>query len=418
MFSIINARVIKNLLALIVLQGGNYLLPIILIPFLIRVLGMETFGDWVFAVSFVSIFRTFVAYGFDMTATRAVSVRREDRNFVSKLYVTVVSIRLMIFVLTCLVLLGLAFAFTNIWNVLVLALLSMLVLIGEAFFPTWLFQGMENMATITQLRLGYRVLFILGVILLVRSPKDVLIIPIIEAVGSLGVGLVAMRLAQTRYDLNIRRPTTEFIKREVVAGASVFLSNVAVHFYTTINTILIGVFIGPVGVAKFSIADKIFRAIWGMLGPVVQAIFPTLSRLYAENPLRFQKTAQIISVLYFLLLIMLSAPLFLLADTVVTFVAGTHDATATRALEILAITLSVTLGTLFSALLVVREQGRKLIVVTYSTMIVNLIVIFPLLLYYGVVGAAAALLIGQLFHTSIQIFANADVLLPRLKSAS
>ena len=415
MISVINARVIKNFVALTILQGGNYVLPLIMIPFLVRVLGMKTFGDWAFAVAFVSIFRTVVAYGFDMTATRDVCVSREDRAFVSELYVAIVLTRLTLFALSCLAVVGLGHAFSNVGDVLLLTLISMLILVGEVLFPIWLFQGMEQMATITRIRLGYRAAFVIAVVALVRGPDDLLLIPVLEALGSLAAGLIAMWVAFTQYRLSLRWPSSTFIKSQVLTGASVFISNIGVHFCITINTVLLGVIAGPVAVAQYSIAEKVFYAIWGMLGPVVQALFPALSRLYAQDRLAFEKATCKITILYFLAKVVLSIPVFFLADRIVTFIAGTRDPGAAQALEILAITLGFTMGSLFSPLLIIQDLGKRLVATTYSTMIVNMIVVVPLVYYYGAVGAACALLIGQLFNTYVQIVANSQVLLPQFR---
>ena len=417
MFSVINARVIKNFFALAILQGGNYLLPLILIPFLVRALGMKTFGDWVFAVSFVSIFRTFVDYGFNLTATRAVSVHRDDRMFVSELYATVVVTRLVIFVLSYLILLGLAFAFTNIWSVVVLAQLSMLVLVGEALLPIWLYQGMESMATITQLRLGYRALFVLIVIFLVQGPQDVLLIPAVEAVGSLITGLIALHLACSRYGLSFRWPRYSFIKSEVKTGATVFASYLAVHFYTTINTVLLGFLQGAVAVAQYSIAEKVYSAIRGMFGPVVQALFPPLSRLYEQDFNAFRRSARNIAIAFFAALVGLAIICFFLAQTIVLLIAGQPDPIATHALQILSVTLAIGLGTLFSPLLVIQKKNYLLVSVTFFTMVVNLAIVFPLIYYYGVIGVAMALFITQLFQLVAQLIANAEVLTSRRSTA-
>lgn len=414
----LNSRIAKNFAALVILQGGNYLLPLLLIPFLVRTLGLNTFGDWAFAGAFVAVFRTFVAYGFDLTATRAVSISREDRAFVGEVYTTVLLTRLLIFVLVCIALVMLGLAFANIQKVLALALLSMLVLVGEAFFPVWLFQGMERMSAITQLRLGYRALFVVTTMLLVRGPEDVFLIPVIEAVGSLGAGLIAMRLAYARYDLPLRWPRPSFAVQHVRDGASVFISNVAVHFYTTINTVLLGILASTIAVAQFSIAEKVYFAVRGMLGPVVQAVFPSLSRLAVNDAKAFQRAARLLSLLLFGCLVVLAGAIFLLADWIVRLIAGVPDPVAARTLQILAVALCFAMGSIFSALLVAEKKDKLLVRVTLITMVVNLIVVGPLTHYFGVAGAAFALLITQIVHVAVQVLANRSLLFGAPRAAS
>lgn len=410
MSPVLNTRIFRNFLALTILQGGNYLLPLILIPFLIRSLGMSTFGDWVFAGSFVAIFRTFVNYGFDLTATRAVSVNRDDRNFVGQIYTTVVATRLVIFGLSCLTLFGLALLFESIWRIVLLAQLSMLVLIGEALFPIWLFQGMEQMSTITQLRLGYRALFVLCVILIVRDPQDVLLVPLIEGAASLVAGLIAMRLAFVRYGLAFHWPGRVFVETQLKEGASILVSYVAVHFYTTINTVLLGIVQGSVAVAQFSIAEKIYFAIRGMLGPVVQALFPMLSRLHEADRNAFNRVARTTALAFVAGLVSLALITCFMAEPLVQLIGGKPDQEATHVLQILAVALVFALGTLLSSLLVIQQRGNTLAIITFATMALNLIIIYPLLHSFGVIGMAIAFLITQIFQTIVQISANIAIL--------
>ncbi|MFY0610406.1 MAG: flippase [Hyphomicrobiaceae bacterium] len=410
MSSIFSARVAKNFLALAVLQGGNYLLPLVLIPFLARTLGLETFGDWVFAVSFVSIFRTLVAYGFDLTATRTVSVHRDNGMLVLQLYAVVITVRFAMLALSYVIFAALALTFSNIWNVATLTLLSMLVLVGEALFPIWLFQGKERMATITQLRLGYRTLFVIAVLLTVRSADDVYFIPLIEAAGSLATGLLAGWIAFGYGPLKWQRPDISFFKEHVASGGMVCLSSIAVHFYSTINTILLGIFFGPVAVAHFAIAEKIFQAIWGMFGPIGQALFPVLAQMRALDFQSFARAARRALAVYSTLLILAAVALYVLSGPLVWLVAGEQDLLAQRVLKVFAIALCFTGGSFMSLLLIAQDQTATLAKITFATMLVNLAIIWPLLSYFEVVGAALAFVIVQVFHTILQVWAISPLL--------
>ena len=54
------------------------MLPLITIPYLVRVLGNGNFGEMMYAIAIAYFFVTITNYGFDLTATREISIHKEN----------------------------------------------------------------------------------------------------------------------------------------------------------------------------------------------------------------------------------------------------------------------------------------------------------------------------------------------------
>lgn len=76
---------IRNFSYLSLLQVFNLILPLIVYPYLIRVLGKETYGLVVFAQSLVFYLVILVGFGFNISATKEVSIHRNDSKSWEKL---------------------------------------------------------------------------------------------------------------------------------------------------------------------------------------------------------------------------------------------------------------------------------------------------------------------------------------------
>ena len=85
-------KFITNFFSLATLQGLNYILPLLTLPYLVRILGTEKFGILAFATAIVSYFIVLTDYGFNFTATREVSLNRESSEKLDEIFSSVMTV--------------------------------------------------------------------------------------------------------------------------------------------------------------------------------------------------------------------------------------------------------------------------------------------------------------------------------------
>jgi len=136
-------RLLENFLSLSVLQGVNYILPLITVPYLVRVLGPEKFGLLAFIRAFVQYFAILTAYGFGFSATRKISICREDKERVSEIFSSVILIKSGFMLISFFVLTALVFAIPKFNTERMVYLFAFGMVVGNVLFPVWFFQGME-----------------------------------------------------------------------------------------------------------------------------------------------------------------------------------------------------------------------------------------------------------------------------------
>lgn len=279
----LNTSVGRNILSLYALQIANYILPLFTIPYLVRVLGPEKFGAVAFGQSFIAYFVLIINYGFNWSATRKISVQRDDREAVSKTAINVWTAKALLCGISFLVLLGLVQVIPKFRDASTLLFVLYGTAAGNVLFPTWLFQGLERMVPISVINLVVRSLATIGVFVFIHQPSDYMIYAGLLSFQWLGAGLLAVIVAYRNLSLCFALPTWKGVWHVLVEGWVLFLSMGMVSFYTIGNTFILGILTNNTVVGYYSAAEKLVKAVSGLLGPISQAVYPRVSRLASTS---------------------------------------------------------------------------------------------------------------------------------------
>ena len=249
-------RLVSNFLSLSVLQGANYLLPLITLPYLVRVLGPERFGLVVFVQAFIQYFVIFTDYGFNLSAAREISIHRTDKQKVSEIFCSVMAIKSALTVLSFIILCAVVFSFTKFKGEWRIYFLAFGVVIGQAIFPVWLFQGMERMKYIAFLNILAKTIFTLTVFMFIKHSSDYIYVPLINSVGFLVSGILALRIAKKTFGIRISTSgiSAPGLRTHLREGFYVFSSLVSSTLLYRSPTIFIGVLLNYSMVGFYSTA--------------------------------------------------------------------------------------------------------------------------------------------------------------------
>ncbi|MBF4984147.1 oligosaccharide flippase family protein [Nonlabens mediterrranea] len=268
--------VAKNYGALVILQGLNYLLPLLIIPFLERQLGLEKFGLVMLAQYLMVFCVVSTDFGFNLTATREISLIKSQNGDYSKIYFKVFWARMILLVIVFLILMTVVFSFERFSQNWAVYLLSYGVVIGQAIFPVWFFQGIEKMRLITIINVIAKTIFTILLFLFITGPDDFIKVPVFNSIGFIIAGIISfmISLKYVSWQWPNFKGTKEFYKESF----QVFSSNVASQIGVAANGLILGFFAGDAVVGVYSAFEKLILAAKNMYVPIYQAIYPYMSR--------------------------------------------------------------------------------------------------------------------------------------------
>lgn len=275
--------IIKNVLSLSTLQMLTYILPLITLPYLTRVLGPEKYGLTMFAAAFINYFKVLTDYGFNLSATKEISIHREDKTKMNAIFNSVMVIKLILGILSFIILFSTIMSINKFNLYFTLYIITFGTVIGDSLFPVWFFQGIEKMGYITYFNIISKTVATILIFVTIRSPEDYLNLAILNSACSIVIGLVTFFYVVNKFKFVLKMPSIKEIKIQLIEGWYVFISSISIVLYTTSTTFILGIFTSNTIVGYYAAADKIRLAIQGLFAPIFQSIYPYLNKVAQKS---------------------------------------------------------------------------------------------------------------------------------------
>ena len=371
--SILQYKVLlENFSYLSVLQISNLLIFLLITPYLFRTLGKESYGLVVFAQTIAAYFSILINFGFTITATRDISIHRDDSEKTSRIISTVLTIKGLFFILSILVLSILVFAIPLLNKHPQVFFLSMLFCLSETLFPIWYFQGIERMKYIAIINIITRILSSGLIFIFIKSAEDYLNVPLVLGTGTVLGAVIGLFIVFKRYHHSFKLLSIYQLMNSLKENIPLFISNVSSQIYVNANKLIVGSFLGMQDVAVYDIADKIVNLLKVPILLIGQTLFPRVSR---DKDVSFVKKAMLFVFIFF---IVVYTGVSLFANPLIQLFSGSVSVDAATLLRLLAISLlPICLGLFFAELLLVPFGKLK----DYARMRA-----FSLFLYLSIIG--------------------------------
>ncbi|MEF3279921.1 MAG: flippase [Elusimicrobiota bacterium] len=304
-------RLFSNFTYLSFLQVANYIFPLIAMPYLIRVIGVEYVGLLGFATSTISYLQIITDYGFNLSATRRISVYRNDRLKLIEIFSSVIMIKVTLLFVAFLILLVLIYGFEKFNKDALIFFISFGIVIGDSFFPLWFFQGMEHMKYITYLNVLAKGIFTLAVFIFVKKQNNYYLVPLFTSLGSLISTICSIYIIKNKFGIIFRFQELNTVKKYFYEGWHIFVSSIFSAMYRNANTFILGLLTNNTIVGYYFIAEKIVKVLQSLQGIVGNTLFPYFSKKFnVTNKFFFDLNDKFLKIIFFIYLSMSLITLF------------------------------------------------------------------------------------------------------------
>ncbi len=394
-----------NILALYVVQGMNYLAPIAILPYLLRTVGPRNFGGIVFAQSVIGYLRIWTDFGFTFTATREISIARNDPARVARIFWSTLISKVLLLIIGACVFSTIILLIPFLRLHLAFIAVSSMSALGAVLMPQWYFQGHEQMRFIATVQASSRVLLYGAIFLVVHTPRDALIAAGFLSAPSLVAAIVCLAGIPRLLPVKWIRPSSGDIRATLGASWYLFLSGAATSLYLNTNVFLIGLIGGDYQVALYGIANRLALAIFGLLSPISQAVYPRASLIFSRSRSEGKLFLKKLTGVLMGLALAMSFGIFIFAPLIIHIFGGNKFVGAVSVLRVMAaLPILLALATILSQFVMINVGLTKQLSRIYiAAGITSLASLVTLVKYLGALGGAISLLLAEAIGPALML---------------
>ena len=314
---------IESFFSLSILNGLNVILPLITLPYILRIVGPANYGVYSFVYVTIQYVLIVSSYGFDFSATKQISQHRNDEVEVNKIFNAVIITKLILSLFGILILLTFSPLFIRSKDNYLLLLYGVGIVFGDIFIPVWLFQGLEKMRYLTLVNVISKLFFTLLIFIVVKKGSDYKYILLLNSLGYIIAGIFSTFIVIKAFHIRFMRPVKKDVIFQLKDGLAVFGSTLGMNFYRNSNVFILRFFVNDSMVGIYAAAEKVIKAIQGIASPMVQALFPHFGfRFKTMSEKDNVSTLFRVTKLFSVLLLIIALSTFLFSPYIIRFFGG------------------------------------------------------------------------------------------------
>ena len=275
-----NPDVKRNFVYNGILTLSNYIFPLIVYPYVSRVLGVSNIGICNFVDSIVHWFILFSMMGMTILGNREMAAIGDDRVKRSKAFSELMALNLVTTLIAALGLLMAIFTVPKLFAYRSLLYVGVLKLFANFLCIDWYFRGTEDFRYITGRTIFVKILYVGAVFLFVKKAGDYPLYYLLTVL--MLVANAVINLFYARRSVSLVRKGLEpgrYLKPFLMLGMYMLLT----ALYVTLNVTWLGFVTNDEQVGYYTTASKLYSIVIAFFSAFTGVMLPRMSSLVSEN---------------------------------------------------------------------------------------------------------------------------------------
>lgn len=381
----------KNFIYNVVYQLLIYVFPLVTIPYVSRVLGVDNIGIYSYTYSIVYVFMLIALLGINNYGCRSIAQCRDNKDELSRQFISIYSFQLISSSIS--ILAYIIFIATSDTKYTLISALQLIYLISVLFDINWFYFGLEKFKVTITRNLIVKVLSVICIFLFVKRRSDLWVYTLIMA--------SAMLLSQL-YLFTILHRFVFFVKvkvSDIFSNAKeifvLFIPVIAFAVYRVMDKTMIGYFSSVTELGYYENAERIINIPISIIVALGTVMLPRMSYLIKTDSESANNTINSSMKLALILASIMAIGAFAISEDISLLLFGPEFYKSGNIIKALAFTIiaSAWANVIRTQYLIPRGKDNVYVASTIFGAIINLISNFIFIPIWGAYGAC----IGTLF---------------------
>ncbi|OFI47924.1 hypothetical protein BG262_07995 [Floricoccus penangensis] len=272
-------KLIKNIIYNTGYQVLSLIFPLITIPYVSRIFGIDGMGSAAYTNTVVSYFSLFAALSSVLYGNREVAYNQDNKENRSIVFWEIFFIKAITTTISVI-----SFLFLVIFVIkedYVLYFMQSFILLAVGLDISWYFMGVEEFKNIILRNMLIKILAVIVTFTFVKSPNDLWIyvgtVPISTFLGNLSMWPFM------KNEVNLVRFKDLNLKRHIKPMLQLFLPQILIQFYLYLNKLMLGNMDSKAAAGIFDQSDRFIRVAVTLVTSLSAAVIPRIAYLHSTH---------------------------------------------------------------------------------------------------------------------------------------
>lgn len=361
----------KNTIYKSILSLVNIVVPIIIGPYITRLLDVDLYGTYNKVLANFQMFLAFASFGVYNFGVREISKIRNDKEKVSKLFTNLFVISFISNILVMMVYIGFTLLTSN-GMATTLYIILIIQIMANIVYVEFVNEALENYKFITIKSVIVKIIYFISLLLFVTKPTDIKIYAIIVSLTVFLNNIISFIYAKRKIKFDFSQ--IEFKKYLKPLVAVLIITNVDL-LYSQLDKVMLGSYVSEVSVTLYFIPYYIVSTLVSIPYAIINVSIPRLSYIIKNESKKVyeEKLNNSISSLLFLIIPICFGLLAVAKEVIILYSGDKYMEAVTPLMIICIVRLFVSLESVMNNLVLYpNDKENRILKVSFICGLINL----------------------------------------------